>query len=251
MKIENSTSPNFKVQPGTDNREPITDHLPTPLFIFDLDGTLFKTESVTVPAVQSVFTNYGIAPPASETICSFFGKPGAVFHRWLKSITPEKIHPELIPEIDRREMENIGITGTLYPGIMTCLENLQSQNATLAICTNGTREYVNRVLDTMEINHFFHHIRFREYPGDSKENMTAEILDKTGIRRGVLTGDRGVLTGDRGILTGDRAEDVHAAHKNGLKAVGALYGYGSREELTGADAHVLNPKNLLNTLINI
>jgi phosphoglycolate phosphatase len=38
---------------------------------------------------------------------------------------------------------------------------------------------------------------------------------------------------------GDREHDVIGAHAHGLVAIGALWGYGSREELAGAGADML------------
>jgi phosphoglycolate phosphatase len=38
---------------------------------------------------------------------------------------------------------------------------------------------------------------------------------------------------------GDREHDVIGAHAHGLIAIGALWGYGSREELTAAGADML------------
>jgi phosphoglycolate phosphatase-like HAD superfamily hydrolase len=38
------------------------------------------------------------------------------------------------------------------------------------------------------------------------------------------------------VVIGDREDDIRAAHDNGLKGVGASYGYGRDGELAEADA---------------
>ena len=38
------------------------------------------------------------------------------------------------------------------------------------------------------------------------------------------------------VMVGDRSYDVLSGKKLGLKTIGALYGYGSKEELSDADA---------------
>jgi phosphoglycolate phosphatase len=43
----------------------------------------------------------------------------------------------------------------------------------------------------------------------------------------------------RTVMIGDRANDVRAAARHGIPTVGALWGYGGREELTEAGAAVL------------
>ena len=43
----------------------------------------------------------------------------------------------------------------------------------------------------------------------------------------------------RTVMVGDRGADMVAARHHGLHALGASWGYGSREELVGAGAHDL------------
>ena len=45
-------------------------------------------------------------------------------------------------------------------------------------------------------------------------------------------------------MIGDRYQDVRAAHHNGARAVGVLWGYGSVEELIGADRLLERPDEL-------
>ena len=40
-------------------------------------------------------------------------------------------------------------------------------------------------------------------------------------------------------MIGDRGADMAAARHHGVRAVGALWGYGSREELESAGAHAV------------
>jgi phosphoglycolate phosphatase len=45
------------------------------------------------------------------------------------------------------------------------------------------------------------------------------------------------------IMIGDRKHDILAARQHGIRTIGVLYGYGSREELTEAGADVLVETN--------
>ena len=51
-------------------------------------------------------------------------------------------------------------------------------------------------------------------------------------------------------MVGDRSHDVIGARANGLRAIGVLWGYGSRDELAaaGADALVATPGDLVNSV---
>jgi phosphoglycolate phosphatase-like HAD superfamily hydrolase len=55
----------------------------TGLLIFDLDGTLFRTDSVTVPAVQTSFADHGLPVPPRETILPLIGTPGDDLRPWV------------------------------------------------------------------------------------------------------------------------------------------------------------------------
>lgn len=60
--------------------------------------------------------------------------------------------------------------------------------------------------------------------------------DKASVVRTALM--RADVTG-HAVMVGDRRHDIYGAHANGLEAIGVLYGYGSREELTAAGAEHL------------
>ena len=50
------------------------------------------------------------------------------------------------------------------------------------------------------------------------------------------------------IVIGDRYSDIEVAKRHGLRSVGCLYGYGSAEELEGADVKVNSIDELKNIL---
>ena len=52
----------------------------------------------------------------------------------------------------------------------------------------------------------------------------------------------------RATMIGDRSHDVRAARMNGARSVGVLWGYGSHDELAGADAIVRTPAELAQLL---
>jgi phosphoglycolate phosphatase-like HAD superfamily hydrolase len=46
-------------------------------------------------------------------------------------------------------------------------------------------------------------------------------------------------------MTGDRHHDVTAGNRNGAVSVGAMYGYGSAEELAPAQFKITSPRELI------
>ncbi|MCU0611908.1 MAG: HAD family hydrolase [Candidatus Eisenbacteria bacterium] len=204
------------------------------LLIFDLDGTLFRSETVTVPAVQRAFREHGLVEPSAPEICWFFGKPHRDFQEWLESIVPGSLASGILAAVDRRELELVSETGELYAGVAEMLTEARKQFTHLAICTNGEREYVARVLSTSGLLPFFDRIRYRESPVDTKAAMVAELLSTLDARPA--------------FVIGDRSEDIDAAHANGILAIGARYGYGTVGELATADATIQTPLSLLEVL---
>jgi phosphoglycolate phosphatase len=63
------------------------------------------------------------------------------------------------------------------------------------------------------------------------------LHDKAELIAHVLRAEN--LTPERATMIGDRAQDVRGARASGARAIGALWGYGSRAELASAGAHAL------------
>ncbi|MDP6453589.1 MAG: HAD hydrolase-like protein [SAR202 cluster bacterium] len=192
------------------------------VLIFDLDGTLFLTESVTVPAVQDSFREARIEVPAEAFILNFIGSPMSELAQWVQSVCGNRDADAIMRQIDGKEMALVESIGQLFPNVSDVLRSLRKDYRTLAICTNGGPDYANRVIDSQGIRQFFDVVRCRTSHEDNKPAMVAEIIGNAGLTEGVVTGDR--------------REDVEAARRNSLRAIGAGYGYGSEDELEDADA---------------
>ena len=192
------------------------------LLIFDLDGTLFQAESVTVPAVQDTFLDAGLEVPRTEVILDFIGSPVSELALWVQSVCGDRDAGELMRLIDAKEMALAKSIGQLFPKVIDIPESLRRDYEASAICTNGEPEYAGRIIDSQGICHFFDVVRCRVNEQDNKPAMVAEIIGTLGL--------------NEGVVTGDRREDVEAAKRNSFRAMGAGYGYGSEDELKDADA---------------
>ena len=124
---------------------------------------------------------------------------------------------------DRGWAENVP-----YPGIEALLEQLTDAGKRLVVATSKPEEFAVRIMEHFGLAPWFSLIcgaPMDESDGGRKENVIAAALRRAGAE------DK-----NRVIMVGDRRHDVEGAHRNGLPAVGVLYGYGSREELTAAGA---------------
>jgi phosphoglycolate phosphatase len=207
------------------------------LLIFDLDGTLFKTESVTIPAVQSTLQDHGLKIPGEDEICSYIGKPSNVYHDWLRTLCPPIIAEEIIADIDILELDLIDTKGMLYPQTLEVLDQLTFLANQMALCTNGPKEYVERVMHTKGLKKYFDYFRFHQGRNDHKVSKVRDILNRTKIRPA--------------IVIGDRYDDIFAANLNGILSIGVSYGYGTMEEISSAHAIAESPSKLPTLVLSL
>ncbi len=200
------------------------------LVIFDLDGTLFRADAVTVPAVIMSFETRDLTPPPESKIRYFIGRPMPEFHAWLDEVSPPGIGPEIARDVDRTEIELVPEAGDLFPGVLDVLITLRESVARMAVCTNGPRPYVEAVIKAYNLAPYFDAIRFLQHDGDDKIGMVRELLERFDERPG--------------IVVGDRPDDIEAAHRNGLAAIAVSYGLGTPGELAAADAVADSPTDL-------
>lgn len=202
---------------------------PRGLLIFDLDGTLFQTQKVSIPAVQYALAEAGLTPPTEEQIRSFFGRPDPEFHAWLReqyaNITDLTLHS--IPDWELRLIPELG---ALYPGVPEALAQLRLLSARMVICSNGYPEYVATVVESHGLERYFDYLRWREPADVGKSQMVRDLLDKFPERPA--------------ILIGDRHDDITAARENGVLSVASLYGFGCQNELADAHATAASPSML-------
>ncbi len=128
------------------------------LIIFDLDGTLYKTEEVSVPALKEAFSQFNIIV-SEETILNQFGEPT---DQIIENLVPEEKSDrkdEVKRAIVEKESELIPMKATLYDGVENFLKTLTEDGHKLAICSNGRYDYIERVLETTSIMKYFSSIK--------------------------------------------------------------------------------------------
>src|SRR5216684_1859206 len=96
--------------------------------------------------------------------------------------------------------------------------------------------FARRILEHLELATYFDGIYGSETGGalDHKPELIAHILSQHGLQP------------DYSVMVGDRRYDITGAHANRMRAVGVLWGYGTRNELeaAGADQLIGAPEDL-------
>jgi phosphoglycolate phosphatase len=197
--------------------------------IFDLDGTLFKTETIFVEAINNLCIARGVESWERDKLIELIGKPMTDICR---IIFGDKITDEEV-EIIRNEVRSIEgkllvESGMLYDGVVEILDNLKEDGYTLCICTNGSENYVNRILNNFRLENKFSIIKSR-VEGLTKAQQIKQILDENGCCSAVVVGDR--------------FTDFEAANDTGCLSIGVSYGYGCNEYQC-ADFYAIAPMNI-------
>lgn len=194
--------------------------------LFDLDGTLTDSAPGILNSVRYACRKMGLPLPAEATLCRFLGPPLVDSFRDLVGLSPAEADRavaafrEYFPEKGIFENE-------VYPGIPAMLADLHRRGCKLILATSKPEEFARRIMEHFDLAQYFTAIcgaTMDETRTDKAEVIayaldTARITDKTGV-----------------VMVGDREHDVLGAKKNALPCIGALYGYGTREELSAAGA---------------
>ncbi|HOZ49924.1 MAG TPA: HAD family hydrolase [Candidatus Hydrogenedentes bacterium] len=194
------------------------------LVIFDIDGTLLRTDRVTIRAVRETFAEHGLEPPQAEAIRATFGQPVDAYEAWLADLVPAGMATEFVEATNRRELEVLAGADNLYPGARETLDALKAGGHRLAVCSNGSDAYVSTFLDAHGVRPHFDLVCCRGHDYRDKAAMVGHILAQVAERPA--------------FVVGDREEDIAAAHANGIFAIAADYGFGTPDDLAEADKHI-------------
>ena len=194
--------------------------------LFDLDGTLTDSKPGITTAFAYSLRHFGIeADP--DTLDRVIGPPlrdsFREFYHLDEADIPEAIRIYREYYADRGWAENAP-----YPGIPELLAQLKSAGKRLFVATSKPERYSLRIIEHFGLAPYFDGVcgaPMDESSGNLKENVIAETLRRAGAG-----------STDGVVMVGDRHHDIYGAHLNCLPAIGVLYGYGGREELTAAGA---------------
>jgi phosphoglycolate phosphatase len=116
------------------------------------------------------------------------------------------------------------------------LKELKQAGTQLYLATSKRMIFARRILDYLNLTSFFDGVYGSEPGGalDHKPELISHILSQH------------ALTQSSCVMVGDRRYNISGAHANRMRALGVLWGYGTRDELeaAGADRLVARPELL-------
>jgi phosphoglycolate phosphatase len=202
---------------------------------FDLDGTLTDPKIGITRCICHALNELGLhAPPADElTWC--IGPP---LRASLKRLVGTDDLADLALSLYRERFSEIGLyENSVYPHVEDVLATLRGSGHRLFVATSKARVYAERIIDHFKLAGYFERVFGSELDGvrSDKTELLSFALNETSEDP------------TRAVMIGDRSYDMIGARNNGMTAIGVLYGYGSRQELTQAGAHhvCLTPQAML------
>lgn len=202
----------------------------TRAILFDMDGTLFRTDLILEPALNRTFTSLRQqalwdGPTPIETYRNIMGVPLPVVWQTLCPEHPPEVHKETNAFFQQTLIDLIAEgRGDIYEGVLPTLATL-SKTTPLYIVSNGQTAYLQAIVKYYGLDQYI------------KQTYSIDLVasgNKSELARLALNENQHTS----GFVVGDRASDIRAAHDNGLTAVGVRFDFAQEEELAMADVVV-------------
>ncbi|HEX3996075.1 MAG TPA: HAD hydrolase-like protein [Acetobacteraceae bacterium] len=202
--------------------------------LLDLDGTLSDSRPGIVACFRYTLQQLGHDPDTAGDLTWAVGPPIAVsLQRMIAPFGDDRVEQALT--IYREQYSTVAIYDcAVYPGVVAMLDGLRNAGHTMCIATSKRRDFAERVIDFLGLRDYLRGV-YGAIPGgglDRKQDLLANILEVEH------------LTAASCVMLGDRFHDIEAAKANTIRSIGALWGYGGRDELeqAGADAIAATPE---------
>ena len=204
--------------------------------LLDLDGTLIASRDGIILCLRAALRELGHEPQAGQDLDWVIGPPlPDVMARLLGGFGDDRVEAAVLAY--RRHYDSSGVMQSpLFEGIPAFLEQLSGSGRRVFLATSKPVHLARRILEQRGLDG-----NFEAFYGARADDSGAEKpeLIATLVREQQIEPDRCVMVGDRRY-------DISGAHANGIRAIGALWGYGGRAELeeAGADALCESPQTL-------
>ena len=195
---------------------------------FDLDGTLTNPRIGITRCFQYALEQMQRPVWTSDQLEQFIGPP--LVESFGKVL--ETADQALINEGVRLYRERFATKGLfeneVYLGIPETLDALQKAGLDLFVVTSKPHVFADQIVPHFKLDQYFRRIYGSELSGEraSKSDLIRYVL----VQESIAAKDA--------IMIGDRSHDILGAKANSVKSIGALWGFGSWQELleAGADA---------------
>lgn len=183
--------------------------------IFDFDGTLADTSEGVLSCVEYALKKLGRAVPSVEVLRGFIGPSLYDSFRKLIGLNHDEAENAIVCYRERYIQEGI-YKLRLYDGMKELLSELKERGVKLSVASSKPLPQLKIAVEAIGLTSLF------------------DIV--IGPDPSVRTSDKSELfkqaqIAENSVIVGDAIFDMDGAHKVGLPAIAAAYGFGKREEL--------------------
>ena len=211
--------------------------------LLDLDGTLIDSHPGILASCLAALRALGHEPDETLDIRRTIGLP----LEDMMQILLQSYGDDGVGEAVAAYRQHYGESGFLgsvpYPGIGKSLEEMKRTGLRIYLATSKRAIFASRILDHLKFAIYFDGIYGSVPSGelDHKPELLAHVLSKHS------------LSPSHSLMVGDRRYDISGAHAVGMRGLGVLWGYGTRDELetAGADQLVDSPADLARTILSM
>jgi phosphoglycolate phosphatase len=211
--------------------------------LLDLDGTLIDSQPGIAASCLAALRALGHKPDENLDIRRAIGPPiEEIMQVLLKPYGDDRVAEAVVAY-----RQHYGESGLLqsepYPGIGHSLMDMQQTGLRIYLATSKREIFARRILEHLELDTYFDGIYGSVPSGelDHKPELLAHILSERNFGP------------SHGLMVGDRRHDIIGAHAVGMRGLGVLWGYGSRQELetAGADQLVESTTDLARAVLSM
>lgn len=196
------------------------------IILFDLDGTLTDSSPGIINSILYSLKKFGIEEADTKKLRKFLGPPLVDSFMEFYGFSKEKA--ETAVEYYREYFSTKGLLeNSVYSGVPELLKELKSLGKTLIVATSKPEPFTNRILEHFDLTKYFDFIAGSNL--DNTRCKKAEVIS-------YALNSCNIKNLSEVIMIGDREHDIIGAKEVGINSIGVLYGYGSLEELTAANA---------------
>ncbi len=205
-------------------------------YLFDFDGTLCDTTEGIFNSIIYALDCYGIKETDRKKLEYFVGPP--LFHSFktIYGVNDEDAN-WLIAKYRERYREKASEESLIYGGVKAMLKALHEKGKKIAVASSKPKTFVDEISKHHDIYKYYDFVSaedFKNNHSSKKELIEAcfeyfENPDKSKV-----------------LMIGDRFYDIDGAKEAGVDSAGAVYGFGTEEELkkAGATYIIYSPEEL-------
>jgi len=211
--------------------------------LFDMDGVILDSRESILDAMRYTLNEYGkeLAPEDEKKI---IGPPLYKIYTEIFGFEPD-IVVEAMNVYRKRYSDFSYRLARPFEEIPEMLTELAAHEKKLMLATARMAATAEFMLEVNGIREPFCYVGGLDPQGLAG---TGSLTSKEDVIRHVLT-ENDIFDRECAVMIGDREEDILGGKANGLMTVGALYGFGTGNELAAADHLVSSPAEISRYII--